>query len=900
MDGVQTTSNRLETDNDGHLSILFTDVEGSTRGWESAYEQMSASLAAHDDIVRTVVSELGGYIFSVAGDSFGAVFGTPDVARDAALVIQDRIATANWPDDFALRVRMSLHRGPVIQRDNGAYGPEIVRAAILCELGHAGQILLTEEFAESVPESDRRFLGSHRLRKISEPQSVYQHGQNEFGRLRNVVKRTSTVPAARNTLLGRDAQIAELLPLLEENRLITLTGPGGVGKTRLACELALRTFEHNFDGVHLVDLESIDNERDLVGAFAQGLELTLLPDREPVDQLLSFLAGRRSLLVVDNCEHLIAPAGVLVDQLLGRTNEVSLIATSREPLELDGEMVWRVPTLEPGVRSPATELFLRSAGPRSIERLDNEAALQHIQQICTMLDGLPLAIELAAARTRSLPVAAIAELLGEHQPTLDLRASRSARSTRTLEDVVAWSHALLNEAEKQAFARLSVFTGGFSMEDVPAVLDCGVAEAHELVDGLVLRSLVETVATARGGIRLRMLNTIRAYAMQQLKSTGDHEVTAERHCQRFLALAERPQHPYMPSPKVAQRHEAEYLNLRAAAEWAMSQGNPTVASRIATGAVIEIDRRGEFENGIRWSRSVDGGSDQTAFNALVTEAFLRGQEGTLSVESSLAQAAVDLAGDNSYRLLPIAISLSSLAEMTSDPEQAEQRLAVAYDVADRGDQPMLNRAFIDVHMASFDLANREPERLLERLAFYQGGMVNYARVSAHLMRGDHDAAGAVVAAAADQPADAWVHFNELADAMYLTAIGRLAAAAVRLTDGASRDAGQRRWQDGDYLVHFALLHSAAGNQDRAMELIDNCRSRHGLISGTTLQLKQTLSGWPLDYASPQSLDWLAQQYSPEATKRILRGQPHLLTEEIDTWRAFVEADADRPADSVVT
>lgn len=883
--------NFLEPDGHGHHSILFTDVEGSTAGWESALDQMSTSLALHDRIVRTVIDHNGGYVCSFAGDSFGVVFSRTEDALQAALQIQERLENTRWPDSFAIRVRMSLHCGPVIQRDDLAYGPEIVKAAILCEIGNAGQVLLSEEFADTIHVGDCRPLGTHRLRKISAPQTVYQYGQAEFPPLRNTSKRICTVPAARNSTIGRDEETAELLALLESSRLITLTGPGGVGKTRLACDIGLRTLEHNFDAVHLVDLDSIRHERDIPGAFAHGLELTLPPDSDPIEQVLSFLAGRSTLLVIDNCEHLIEPVAAIVDLILDRAHDLQVMATSREPLGLSGEMVWQVPALGHGIDSAATELFIRSAGNRATEDLRTERARRAIHDICTVLDGLPLAIELAAARTHTMSVAEIGRRLSEFASTLQLGGERPSPRAQTLGDVVAWSYDLLTAHEQAAFRRLASFVGGFAAEDLPPILSQSEADARALIDTLVARSLIETTTTERGAVRFRMLNTIRAFALDRLQLAGEQRDAARRHFQHFLVVAELPQHPFMPGPKIAIRHEDEYLNIRAAADWAISEGDVVGAARLATGCVIEIDRRGDFVNGIRWSRAAQGQAGEIGFNAMVIEAFLRGLEGNLALESQLADRAVERANGHPYLLLPVAICLSALDAMVTDPSQAKTSLTSALDAADQSDQPLLNRAFVDIHMATLDLLYQRPKAMLERMTFYSGGMVTYARVCAHLMLGETDAALAAIAAARKERSDAWVHLVDLAEVHCLIAGGCLVDAARKLADSARGTTGRRRWEDDDYLVHFAGLHLARGNNERARLLIDNCRSRHGLIVYTALSTKRELTGWSTAFDDADSLGWLRHMYSPESTERIMSRQEAVLDKEIAEAVSFVEVSS---------
>lgn len=890
----------LEADCNGHLTILFTDVEGSTRRWETALEQMAQSLSLHDQICRNVIAANGGYVFSVAGDSFGALFSTTDDAFQAATRIQRDLDSADWPGDFSIRVRMSLHCGDVIQRDNGAYGPEIVRAALLCEIGHAGQILLSDTVASKFADTDKHYLGCHRLRKISEPQEVYQYGRQTFAALRNVITKICTIPASRNSVLGRSEQLTELAERLESNRLLTLTGPGGVGKTRLATELALRLFEHDFDGAYLVELAGVTREQDVAAEFARGLELTLLPDRSPVSQILALLDKRRSLLLVDNCEHLSHASAAIIDDLLRHCQTLSVIATSREALELDQEAVWRVPTLAPGPNSAATQLFLRIAQNRTNIVFDTPANRRQIDRICEQLDGLPLAIELAAARTRSLSLTQISDRLGNRQ-ALALRSGRHARRKGTLNDVVAWSHDMLDQQERTAFRRMAIFTGGFSLEDLPTIIEFSAADCLELVDALVSRSLLEAQATSTGALRMRLLNTIQAFACEQLEAAGETRQVAQRHCQHFVALAEQPRHPFLPDPESAHRHRAEYANLRAAADWAIEHAQPALAARIATGCVIEIDRNGQFENGIRWSRAVAGCDDQTAFNARVTEAFLRGQEGNLATESRIAEQALAIAAQHRYRLKPVAISLAALASITTDPAAGVKQLKTAYTAAADSDQPLANRAFIDVHMATYDLLYRRPEKLLKRLSHYRGGMINYARLSALLLLNDLAGAADVVTAAQNDSADAWLHFNDLSHALYLIANTEWLDAAQVLVDAASRDSGLRRWQDGDFLVHFALLQSAAGDARRADFLIDNCRSRHGLIGANALALKQRLRQWPPQYDDAASLQWLAEHYAASATSRILARQPGLLSEEIQSWQAVIDNQrhtaVDRGADS---
>ncbi len=871
----------LATDKDDQLSILFTDVEGSTRRWENEKEKMAASLARHDQIIRNVIGSVGGLVFSLAGDSFGAIFSTPEDALKAAMRIQREIQAEDWSGGVEIRVRMSLHSGPVIQRDNGAYGPEIVRAAILCEIGHAGQILCTREMTGKLPDREVTYLGRYRLRKISEPQHVYQLGTEAFARLRNVTSKVCTVPAIRNELIGRQEQAASLFDLMESSRLLTMIGPGGVGKTTLACDLALRLFDSTFDAVHLIELDNITDPQDVTNAVARGLDLTLLKDTDEVTQLLDYLNNRSSLLLFDNCEHVLRGAADLIDALLSRCATLKVIATSREMLDISGETVWRVPSLP--VSTDATELFLRTASNRAGVAFDTPLNRKAVTEICELLDGLPLAIELAAARTRTLSIEQIGSMLRDQLQSLKLKGRQRKRRSETLGDVVQWSHDLLDDEERTAFRRLAVFSGGFTLHSAPFIIDCDETDAWEIVDSLVAKSLVDTRSDTDGSLRFSLLNTIRAYGVEQLQTHNEFELIAKRHGEYFVKLAERARHPFLPDPKTAVLHRAEFLNLRAAASWAANNTQPEIAARIAVGCVIELDRQGEFERGIKWVRGVYGNTNEHAFNALVTESFLRGQEGNIHHESAIAQEAIALAGDSKFLLLPVAICLASLADIVTRPAAALQRVEEAYQIAAHAPQPHFNKAFLDIHSALFDLFNGRPQQLLDRLQGYSGGMVSYGRTRAYLELGDIDAAKQVIDKAADDPADAWLHFNDLAQSLWLIEMGDIGNASSILLSAARRDSGLRRWQDGDFLIHFAALHMAVKNTERAGHLIDNCRSRHGLISTTALKIKQQLWQCPARYDSPESLQWLATQYSVEGTERILALQPELLAEELAYW-----------------
>jgi predicted ATPase/class 3 adenylate cyclase len=877
----------LPTDERGNLAILFTDVVGSTRGWEEQFDQMSASLALHDQIVRGVLQIYAGQVFSVAGDSFGVIFTEVDDCLAAAHEIDKRLNASDWPSGLPIAVRMSANTGPVIQRDGGCYGPEIVRTAILCEIGHAGQLLLTQEIVEHLDSQASRYLGLYRLRKISQPQAVSQFGHREFAPLRNVEQRVNTLPRPRTDILGREDLLRSLQQDLGDTRLLTLTGPGGVGKTRLGIELAQRHFDRAADSAHMIDLAAIHKPADLPHAFAQGINLTLLPDRDAVDQVAACLAARSCVLLLDNCEHLLDACAEITDRLLDHCTGLTIIATSRAALELEGERVCRVPVLPSGDDSAAVELFIRKAASQSAVPIDISANRHLVADICARLDGLPLAIELAAARTRSLPIIELHRKLQSRLDALTPRRAGRAGGARTLADVVAWSFELLSPQEQQGLKSLVVFQGGFSLPDVAPVLAISEAEADELLDALIAWSLLETHTTESGELRFRMLFSIAQFAGDQLASDPDAAALRDRHLAHFRALAERGSHPFIPHPALAHRHLHEQLNLRAAAEWAIESDRPADAARIAAGTVIAMDSAGEHQRGMRWSRAVAGRDDETAFNALVTEAYLFGIEGDLESQSRSASQAVELCASRPFNLLPVALCLKALHYMTFDPDQARQIIKQSLASAATSATPEINTMFCAMHLSWLDILCERTAEVLKYAGPFPGSMAVLTRVLAHLMKGEFNHAQAELTAAERQPADEWHHFLAIARCQVQLAGEQLREAAEGLTDAAAADTGLRRWQDGDFLISFATLHEFQGNRERALQIVDSCRSRHALTQGIALRLKQRLHGWPQRYESPESLEWLQQVYARGSAEHYANAQPALLQQEIEHWRDWL-------------
>jgi predicted ATPase/class 3 adenylate cyclase len=556
----------------GTVTFLFTDIEGSTRLWEAVPEAMRAAQELHDDVVRSAIDVHAGYVFSTAGDGLGAAFARVGDALGAAVAAQAALSAADWPDGASLRVRMGLHTGEAHERGGDYFGSVVNRAARLMAIGHGGQVLCSALTAGLVgDEATLLDLGEHRLRDLSAPQRVFQVGQERFPPLRSPDLVPTNLPVMVTGIVGRDEEVREVTKLLAGHRLVTLTGPGGVGKTRLALEVAATAAATFPDGAWLVELSPLGRGGDVARAVAAAVG-SAAADR---DALVAYLADRSQLLLLDNCEYVVDATAELVTAVMAAAREVRVLATSQEPLGVPGELVYRVGALElpeetadPGllVRSAAVRLFIErahAANPQFALYADNADA---IGAICRDLDGVPLALELAAARARAMPVGEIAERLGERFRLLASAPRAAEERHRTLSAAVAWSHELLRPDESVVFRRLSVFPASFDLKAAEEIAGAGDGiDVLECVVRLVDRSLVN-YDTTEG--RYRLGQTLRQYAADRLDETGETEVLREAHARYFTGLAARLSAPGGGEEGTArQRIAAELDNLRSAADW---------------------------------------------------------------------------------------------------------------------------------------------------------------------------------------------------------------------------------------------------------------------------------------------------------------------------------------------
>jgi predicted ATPase len=550
---------------------------------------MRVALAAHDRILRATIEDHDGYIFSTAGDAFSAAFWTPTEAVEAAVEGQRRLTAESWPSGVTLRVRMGVHTGTAEERNGDYFGPAVNRAARVMAAGHGGQVLLslaTEELiCDRLPDGVTLVdLGEQRLIGLARPERLFQvRGpglRSRFPRLAAMAP-GGQIPRPVTSFVGHGDDLTRLAVELTRRPLVTLTGVGGVGKTRMAVEAGWMIANEFPDGVSWCELAPVADPLALADAVSAVLSIRSHAGLSTVDSVVDALRSRRLLLVLDNCEHLLDAAAELVARVIQSCATVTVLATSREPLGIPGETVWAVRSLVPRVEG--VELFCDRAAAADAEFVPSENDLALVGEICARLDGIPLAIELAAARVRSMTVADVAARLNDRFQFLR-GGRRGVERHQTLWAAVGWSHDLLTEQERLLFDRLSVFAGGFDLEAVEAVC------ADERIDGVQVADMVAAlvdksmVVADRSGThaRYRVLETLRQFGEEQLTHVDDVITLGDRHLAHYAAVAEMACARYEGRAYSAGRatFDAEWDNLRVAMQWSTTQRDLDAATRI--------------------------------------------------------------------------------------------------------------------------------------------------------------------------------------------------------------------------------------------------------------------------------------------------------------------------------
>jgi predicted ATPase/class 3 adenylate cyclase len=585
----------------GTVTFLFTDIEGSTRLWKSHPDEMRRALARHDELVRAAIEANGGHVVKTTGDGFHAAFSDPGAAVGAAIDAQRSLVDEVWALPEPVQVRMGLHSGAVELRDGDYYGTAVNKAARLMSAAHGGQIvvsLVTEELVrDALPDGAALVeLGEHQLRDVGREMVFQVHGdglRQLFPPLQSLDRGVRDLPTALTSFVGRERDLATLLEALTGSRIVTLIGVGGVGKTRLALELAEQGDDRYGDGVWFCELGSVSDRGAVPEAVAACLGVRQLPGQSLVASLVAFLRRKHALLVLDNCEHLIEATGTLAEAISRGCPDVKILATSREALAIDGESLRPVGSLavpdedaapDQLAHAPAAQLFADRARAVRPDFVLDDTTAPIVAEICRRLDGVPLAIELAAARVGSLSVNEIAQRL-DHRFRLLTGGRRTAMERhQTLRGTVDWSYELLTPQQARMFNRLAVFAGGFTLDAAEAVAADDPVESLEVLDvlsGLLSRSMIG-VTEANGTTRYHLLETMRQYARERLDEAGESAGVHERHAHHFLGLAEDVAIGVTGAdePRWVRIVDAELANLRAALDWYVATGNAEQALRL--------------------------------------------------------------------------------------------------------------------------------------------------------------------------------------------------------------------------------------------------------------------------------------------------------------------------------
>jgi predicted ATPase/class 3 adenylate cyclase len=544
----------------GALTFLFTDVEGSTRLWEKEPAAMSTALARHDTLVRDAIERHNGYVFMTAGDAFCAAFRNAERALAAACDAQRSLTTETWTGPVQIKARMALHTGAVEIRDNGYFGPPLNRVARLLAAGHGGQILLSAAAEQllrgALPAgATLRDMGERRLKDLIRAERVYQLVASglpaDFPPLKTLDGRAQNLPIQATSFVGREREMEEIKHSLESSRLVTLTGPGGAGKTRLSLQVGADLVDGFADGVWFVELAALGDARLVAQAAATVLGVKDEPDEPLLDTLVKNIRDRELLLILDNCEHLVLACAELGDALLASCPGVRILASSRELLRIAGEAAYRVPSLplpdpkavaraEALTRYAAARLFIDRALAVKPSFQVSDANAPAIAAICRHLDGIPLALEQAAARMRTMSVEELNQRLDKRFHVLTGGSRTALPRQQTLRALIDWSYDLLDRGERTTLARLGIFAGGWTLraaERVCAGDDVAEEEVLDVLASLVDKSMV--VADERNGAtRYRMLETMREYARERLVAMREADALSQRHLAFYLAFAE--------------------------------------------------------------------------------------------------------------------------------------------------------------------------------------------------------------------------------------------------------------------------------------------------------------------------------------------------------------------------
>ena len=618
----------------GTVTFLFTDIEGSTRLAQEYPQEMPGLLARHNAILSQSIETHHGFVFRIVGDSFSAAFDTASDALLAALEAQRRLQHEAW-SPAPIKVRMGIHTGSAQLKDAPqgqgvayeGYGTLALTQRIM-SVGHGGQILLSETthnlVKRGLPEgTELRDMGERRLKDIVRPEHIYRVAAadllSEFPPLTTLETINHNLPVQLTSFIGREGEITKAREVLASTRILTFIGPGGTGKTRLSLQVAAEQLPEFQDGIWLIELAQLTESTYILSTIASTFHLREVQGVPLIDTVTDYLRGKQLLLVLDNCEHLIETCARLSNHFLHACPKLKILASSREALGIDGETVYRVPSLslpeniedlrDTGnltldlMRYEATRLFTERASKANPGFALTRDNAPYVSRICQQLDGIPLAIELAAARVKLFTPQQIAERLGDRFKLLTGGSRTALPRQQTLRALIDWSYLTLNDTEQNVLRSLAVFSGGWTFEAAEAVAGDALQETMEGLSGLVNKSLVN-VEEKEGESRYRYLETIRQYALEKLLETGEAVNARDRHMAYFMELGRRAEAEFRTAqrPMWVNRLEMEHDNLRSALGWAV-QSNPESALQMVCLLAMFWLSRSYMTEGCNWCQA---------------------------------------------------------------------------------------------------------------------------------------------------------------------------------------------------------------------------------------------------------------------------------------------------------
>jgi len=608
----------------GTVTFLFSDIEGSTERWEQHRAAMDAAVKRHDALMRSAAERHNGYVFKTVGDAFCVAFARVSEATNAAVDVQRKLNAEDFSAIEGLQLRIGLHAGEASERNGDYFGPAVNRVARLMSIGHGGQVLLsgvTRDLASrDLPTGVSLIdLGSHLLKGLAEPEHIWQLAieglPTQFPPLKSVDALPNNLPNQPTSFCGREHDLEEVKSLLAKHQILTLSGAGGIGKTRVALQAGADLLDHYPDGVWFADFAPISDPELAASDVAKVLGVNQSTDRSVDDSVVQWLRRKHVLLILDNCEHLLEAVANLADAVLHTCPGVRILATSRQPMGLAGEIVYRLPSLAVPERAAglkagdavgygAIALFVDRAKAADLRFTLTDDNVPIVADICRRLDGIALAIELAAARVKVLSIPNLAQRLNNRFKILSGGTRGALPRQKTLAALIDWSYDLLLPQEQKLFNRVGIFAGGFSLDAATAVCSgdgVGEFDILDLLASLTDKSLMVADTTGESE-RYRLLESTRSYALEKLAAKGEREHLARRHAEYFRDQASRAEEAFgtMSATAWAASLEPEVDNFRASLEWTIKEGRDVALGGAIAGALEHLWMEGGLEAEGRW------------------------------------------------------------------------------------------------------------------------------------------------------------------------------------------------------------------------------------------------------------------------------------------------------------